>query len=202
MRIPLGGAFVALVMSFALAASASATPNWQVNGANLTKATAFFGGGALKFERSSGSFGHLLCGKVEQKGMVGPGAVGEITSLGEGAQKAFSCSGGTYCSHSTVEAVNLPWHTELATVNGKLSIVIKASESKAPEWALQCPEYKLIDEFCPAATSAKEIENSYESGVGVFFDEDASTGNCSEAGQLKLTGTVGMKVSGGTLGAK
>ena len=112
----LGLALVAVLAVAGIGATGATAYEWQQNGVALTKATAVTGVSTLTLETVLGS-GYSCC-EILRKGTVGPGAAGEFTSItSPSGAKAIPCAitaKGTECaSQVEIEAVGLPWHTEI-----------------------------------------------------------------------------------------
>lgn len=137
----------ALALSGVTAAAASAeTHEWRLDSAPLTKSVKVSQTATYQFkDRAIGA--EFSC-KVEEKGTVGPGAAGQITSV-----KGVSCSDIASCKNPSIEALDLPWNTGLTTFEGGVGNHIT---SKEPEWKWKC---ELLSEkrteFCEVAPTMK-----------------------------------------------
>jgi hypothetical protein len=116
----------------ALSASAATAHEWRWEGLPLTKAEKVVEIGARYEFADAGARITFEC-TVEQKGTVGPGAAGQITSF-----KVSECRTIEGCEASqtpTLEAVHLPWSTELVTFESGLGNTIT---TKGAEWKWTC----------------------------------------------------------------
>ncbi len=153
---------VACTVVFALAAlsaSAATAHEWQLKGKPLseilnTKETATY-----KFidEATGASFNCTF----EEKGTIGLGAEGKITSV-----KEESCqSNNGFCETTpTMEALKLPWSTKLVTYEGGVGNEIT---TKTPEWKWSCrvllssyTEYCAVDPMMETKNVAPNVEET------------------------------------------
>jgi hypothetical protein len=209
MRITLRGALAALVTTIAFAATTSpalaTTHTWTWNGQSLTKAKPFTGKGVLSFDEKALNE-QIKCEGVEESGKVGPGAVGEITSIAKGGAKLISCglrSGRGCQTKINMEALRLPWHTELATVNGELRYVITENKTGETAWKLACEGESQANNECYAGTNSG-ISN-ITNGVEAFFDEKSPTNICVDTPPVGFSTSGGITMTdpeGGALGVK
>ncbi|HUA73936.1 MAG TPA: hypothetical protein VL988_04190 [Solirubrobacteraceae bacterium] len=133
-------------------------------------------------------------GLAVQCTVVKAGTVGteENASLGEVKEvKASGCktTKGT-CAEPTVEAVNLPWKTELALVGEEKREKLK-SAVKSPGWKVLCA--KVATDTCEGATSVKLtnketfVEEEYEAKSEQPICTGGGKGELFGAGKLKAT---------------
>lgn len=197
MRIKiLGLTFVVLLAFGAPAALAASQGAWKVNGEELTAKHNFKAEGTIEIEESH--FGNGYSCPFVQEGTVGPGTVGEITG-----KKVFSCTyrRGTPCESAIeLEALNLPWKTELTTVNGVLRDEIKSGGSGTPEWMVKCKgpagKYEIL---CTGAETSTRVRSASE-GVQATFDGESAKGSCVLGGS-KTLGFKGSEIVKLTEGA-
>jgi hypothetical protein len=166
----------------ALSTTAAAAHEWLQQGLPLTKNINVSGKANYKF--GIGGFGYIRFScEFEEKGTVGAGGKGEITSIKKGTcYENEACQAG---ASQTVEAVHLPWHTELVTFEGGLGNKITTAE---PEWKIKC---KLTDgenltETCgiyPTA-SLKNLSYSVEETL-----KDYGKTRCFSHSKFELEGT-------------
>ncbi len=205
-----GSILLALVVGAFSAASASAH-TWEFEGRPITgspvAAEAYKNKVVLYVPEKSGEDTCTLT----VKGTVGPGAAGTITSItGPSGEKAAPCSvvgrGETLCEGTAHwEAVNLPWATELTTINGKLKQTIKNGGKGTPGWSLKCGGiFGEQTEACGGTTNTGMVNNLPEGKVEAIFNGESPTLPCAgnkplqfPSGVLKIAAT---KV-GGTLKA-
>ncbi len=184
MRItPLAVALLALLALAAGSASAASAHEWQRN----------HGKGSITKPRGISSMGHLVifteseeyaeeetC-SFNEKGTVGPGAAGTITSLtSTSGSKVIECirNEGAICREGKhaprIEAAHLPWDTELTTVEGKLRDEIKSGGSGTPELKMECEGYYNIKDKCPFA-SGVGVENMSNGDVeGIYTRKESN----------------------------
>ena len=197
----LGAAFVAALMLGALLATGASAHSWRLNGSELTKPSAFEDPASLEFENTH--YGdNDLCSFVEN-GAVGAGALGEITSItnktGEKIVKCEVLRTGLCASAVEFEAYDLPWATEITTVNGVLRDVIKADGHGAPGWKIKCKALGSPYEFiCEAATntgianSSKGAELSYDASSPKTGCTIGGSGIFATHGAVRLTTASGI----------
>jgi hypothetical protein len=167
-------AALTVVFAFAaLSASAATAHEWKIRGLGLTKSVPVSQTATYKFldETNGASF---IC-TVEEKGTVGPGAAGKITSI-----KELSCATSSeFCEAApTLEALHLPWSTELVTFEGGLGNEI-TTKSPLPEWKWKCKShFETWTETCGVYPTMKAKNVSL--GVEETFPEKDRTG-CSNS---------------------
>jgi hypothetical protein len=130
--------FVALVMSVAISASASAAPNWKVDGTLLTK------GQVVKVKA-----GHtdtwkwaddlkVTCSVKAKEELIGIGEDQYNSYLFETCKVAEPAS----CSVKEVTALNVgapKWHTKLIAVAGKIFVEVEKAEIQVVVEGTGCP---------------------------------------------------------------
>jgi hypothetical protein len=118
-------AVTALILSAALAATASAAPTWKFNGTELTGSETAVGAAlssSMTIPGVTTECAHFLY-NMKIKNAAGEGK-GEITEL-----PLFECKTQTaVCGVESITAKKLPWPTHLVTVAGKDYIVIEKVE--------------------------------------------------------------------------
>ena len=99
------------------------------------------------------------CSFVE-KGKLEPGGVQQITEIADktSGKKAIKCelilTG--ECNTSSIEAINLPWKAELATVEGELRNVIVSGTKGSPEWRRECKKHEeTFHQACAAFSNTR-----------------------------------------------
>ncbi len=99
------------------------------------------------------------CSFVE-KGKLEPGGVQQITEIADktSGKKAIKCelilTG--ECNTSSIEAVDLPWKAELATVEGELRNVIVSGTKGSPAWRRECKKHEnTFHVECPTFTNTR-----------------------------------------------
>ncbi|HEV3318902.1 MAG TPA: hypothetical protein VG053_04090 [Solirubrobacteraceae bacterium] len=167
------------------ALSVSPPMQWLVNGETLKEAAATTSKGTLKFSDSHGGIFDervtLECG-VTGKGAVDPAAADEVTQWTLAGCKTTA----GICVSPGVSAQNLPWHSELAIVEGSARDKIVSSGKGAPKFTLDC---EGANDECSGSTSTA-VEN-VSGGVDAIFDSRSAKQNCSRggSGQGSIEGT-------------
>lgn len=162
----------------ALSASAATAHEWQMRGEGLTKSTNVTQNATLLFEDTA--LGAAFRCTVEEKGTIGVAGAGQIASI-----KQVSCASVSLCEGATtkIEALKLPWNTELVTFEGGLGNHITTS---SPEWKWQCKmDGETRIETCLAAPTmtVKNVAPNVEETVS------ARTGySCDNGGNLRAEG--------------
>jgi hypothetical protein len=135
----------ALVGALALwcAAPAVASTEWTRNGVAITAAKKVLRSGTIDvLDRPSGLFFELTC-QDTGKGVVKPGTGGEITELS--FSKCQKVTGPPSCEAGVaIEALHLPWTTELAFEEGAVREHYQNSGKGTPELVLKCEEFKKL----------------------------------------------------------
>jgi hypothetical protein len=184
---------VALAFSAVAASAASATTwewytnkdasEWQQSGAKLSEAVATKSKGKVTI------YDAKLKGGVEcegaGEGSAGPGAVDRQSTLALSGcvnSKIINSKGKelpNFCTKiNKVEAVGLPWHTELAEVEGSLHDVIVSEGTKAPGVMFECIVTGTTrKDTCTAKTLNATVSNA-TGGVDATFDDEKL--ECSE----------------------
>ncbi|HEY3829820.1 MAG TPA: hypothetical protein VGL57_11540 [Solirubrobacteraceae bacterium] len=190
----LGLALVAVLAFAGISATGAIAYEWQQNGSALTKATAVTGESTLTLETIVGS--RYSCA-ILRKGTVGPGAAGEFTSItSPSGAKAIPCTithSGTECeSQVEIEAVGLPWHTEITTESRNL---LTASH----EWKITCKDsaHEVTTNWCllPRSTALVNVSG----GVEQAYDSISEHTSCFYGSHFVMTGSELLKTSSGTL---
>jgi hypothetical protein len=151
----------------ALTATAATAHEWRLKGAPLTKSVKFSQTATYTFKDLT--IGAEFICEVEEKGTVGPGAAGQITSV-----KEVSCADKALCKTTpTIEAVRLPWNTELTTFEGGVGNHIT---SKEPEWKWKCEivGFDILTEYCEVAPTMK-VTNLAEGDVEESISDETTS---------------------------
>ncbi|HEY3828022.1 MAG TPA: hypothetical protein VGL57_02385 [Solirubrobacteraceae bacterium] len=192
-----------LVMTLALgalSASAAMAYEWQINGVGLTKASEVHWTSTLSFENSTE--GYAFRCTIAHKGTVSTGGAGEITSVtSSGGAKAIPCELTVHSNDCTsaleIEAVNLPWHTELAAVSGELRDKLTGS----PEIKVLCKGIggESRSNWCKPSTVGP---HNVSGGVEEIYDSNSPHTVCFDDGGAPFVthGVESLTVSAGTLG--
>jgi hypothetical protein len=193
----LGFTFTALLAFGALWVAGASANSWKMNGSPLTQPRSFTAEGTVEVEERYR--GDRYSCAFQQEGTVGPGATGEITG-----KKVYKCAdkGGRLCESAVeLEAVHLPWKTELVTVNGVVRYKVTNGGSGKPYWEIKCTgQGGKIEELCTGAETAMGMIN-VPTGVKASFDSESTKGSCVAGANemLILNGTETIKNGEGTL---
>ncbi|HEV3319690.1 MAG TPA: S53 family peptidase [Solirubrobacteraceae bacterium] len=137
-------------------------------------------------DAKGGTFGERVTVECEVGaiGTVGPGASGAVSSWT--ASKCVPKNG--TCLHSSVEALGLPWYSELISVEGTLRDVIASGGKGLPGYKIKC-EGESADECVGNTTMAAE---NHPEGVTTIFDSRSEKLTCTHggAGAGSLEGTT------------
>jgi hypothetical protein len=170
---------VACAVAFAFAAlwtTAATAHEWLKNGQPLTKSVNVTQKATYKWEQY-GTRIEFSC-TVEEKGTVGPGAAGQITSI-----KEVECHYLNGCQGPvTIEARKLPWNTELQTFEGGVGNHITSSQ---PEWRWECEFVgEQRTETCAAVPtlSVKNLSLNVEESVHGVWNTRQCSGTGLETG--------------------
>ncbi len=141
------------------------------------------------------------CTVVSKRTLTSEGH-GEITSLksSEGT-KLIPCEvekRGSGCeSGMKMEALHLPWSTELATVDGVLQDKIVAGvDGSTPEWELTCKTNEGYTNWCKVPSSI----TPYTVGGGIDEVTAASPSSVCWEGNLQMQGSERLTSTKGTVG--
>ncbi|HEY3828915.1 MAG TPA: hypothetical protein VGL57_06940 [Solirubrobacteraceae bacterium] len=151
---------VALALG-ALSASAAMAHEWKVSGNPVISPTKAESEGTLQFENTTEQYS-FQC-KFRRKVELEPGGLGEITSItSTSGAKVLKCETKTSSAcekEAEIEALHLPWRTELVTINGELRNKIVKGGGQ-PEWKITCFLFRIkTPNWCYATTNAG-IKNS------------------------------------------
>ncbi|HEY3830422.1 MAG TPA: hypothetical protein VGL57_14610 [Solirubrobacteraceae bacterium] len=177
----LSGACALVCALTALSASVATAHEWLQSGIPLGKSVNVTQKASYKF--GIGGFSYIRFGcEFEVKGTVGVGGKGEVTSV-----KEVKCYENNACqagASQTVEAVHLPWHTELVTFEGGLGNKITTAE---PEWKVKCKlaSGENLTETCEiySTASLKNLSFSVEETL-----KDYSKTRCLNHSDFELEG--------------
>lgn len=156
------GVLLGAMLAFAglWGAGVASAATWHQGGIELEEATRYKSTvGTAYFEASSPTNGtreYTLGCAMQTKGLVGPGSQGKITGATDShgftkMECSLAQSGIETCAPpETVEAVDLPWTTELVSVGSEVRNVIKAGSGGAPGWKITCYQGETqLTEKCP-----------------------------------------------------
>jgi hypothetical protein len=181
-------------------AVANAQDGWRLNGTQLGGPLGTSWSGKVKVTDAKTVAGALSleCEDTVEgsSGMAGFGEVTKLTASKCGAAKV--CESG---ASNTIEPLNLPWYSELVTVEGTIRDVVRSSGNGTPGLAVHCKVVgvKMVDEC--SGTLSLNTKNT-ESGVSATFNAgeklnctDSEPGAGSVEGGQSLTATGGGKLS-------
>jgi hypothetical protein len=177
----------ALALCIAVPAVASARVAWHANYQPVTSAVATEWSGKIKLTSTGVPRGSGVECTDTVTGTATSGGAGEVTKV-----TTSGCKGtGGLCQltekNSAITALNLPWRTELESVEGVLRNVLVSSGKGTPGLKLECEAGVKDVEEC-AGTLGTSMTNT-ESGVsGAFISTEKLT--CDYEGKAVGTGTV------------
>lgn len=187
------GCATALVWSALVAASASATVEWQLQAISVGFTMKVKSGGTLKLTDSKvKTLGSITveCTIVDE-GTVGKEGVDEITSI-----SAEGCKGGELCKKPTAKPIGLPWKTQLAEVGGRIDDEIKAEKLG---WSIECEVSKvgnIVDE-CTTKSTNTEVVNVLAGVEAKFSEKVSGKSKCTQSKEEETGTVVGTDTSEG-----
>jgi hypothetical protein len=197
-----GLAFSAMLLISGLAvANASAAPQWTLNGAAIGSAVATTGSGTLELTDENGFFGSTVTVKCSGSttGTAGPGAADTTTTV-----TVSSCTTvAGPCGSPSASPANLPWKTELATVEGVVRDKITSDGKGAPGYTVTCTVLgSRITDTCTSERGQPKVTLN-KSPVPIEFDAGSGTADCTLGGKGAghVRGSLTVKSSAGTLTA-
>lgn len=199
------GTLTVAVLALFLCTQASAWaagPEWRVNDTALTESTGTEWSGKIKVADSNAPGGAVTVECEDSaEGPVGPGKAGEITKWTASKcvfVKKGACETG---STPTVEAVNLPWHTELVTVEGATRDSITNGGKGAPGYQRTCRVLGLkVPDICTGTLSATVADG--ESGVtATLLGSEKLSCTQTKEGTGSTEGSQNVKAPAGKLSA-
>jgi hypothetical protein len=191
-------ALTALIALGALSATGASAESWKLHGSKVTESLPVTAEGNI--ELTEHSWGYSISCPFKQKGTV-QGATGTITG-----EKKFLCTpviGNGVCESAIeLEALNLPWTTELAAVGGFVRNSIKSSVG-VPEWLSKCTGTRGKTEILCGIQTSTGMFNASE-GVEAWFDSESPKGNCLPGGGygLAFNGAETIRATSGLLGVE
>ncbi len=178
-------------------ACTKALPAGKFEWVEIKAATAVTEEGELEFEDSKTSLGavRLKC-KVVSVGTVGPGSEDTIEKVTTSGCKVVK---GT-CGSPTVEAIHLPWKTELTEIGGEIRDILKSGGTGLPGYKSTCTVIIKISDTCEAETNAA-VQYNLTGGVAeVKFDPKSPKATCTQS--KAATGSVEGTLTGTTKGIR
>ena len=135
-----------LVLCAAVPALASARVGWRLNGTPLTESVGNSWKGKVKLADTKASVPMTVECEETAEGSSGTGGAGEVTKW-----TMSGCVGLEGCGKTGVEvtSLNLPWHSELAVVEGTLRDVLASGGKGTPGFKLVCKVLGLrVEDEC------------------------------------------------------
>jgi len=196
-----GLAFSAMFLISGLAVASASAHEWTLNGAPITTAVATTGSGKLTLTDTNGFFGSTVSVTCTgtTTGTAGPGAVDTTSTV---TVSSCTTDEGT-CGSPSATAVDLPWKTELSTVNGVVRDTIRADGNGQPGYAVTCTVggFRITDTCKSERGQPKVTLNT--SPVPIEFDAESGTADCTNggAGAGHVRGSLTVSSKSGTLTA-
>jgi hypothetical protein len=195
------GVALGVVVAFsanAAAASAAETAQWLAAGAEIGSPLAVKGETITNLLLEDSGIGIAIEMAVTATGTVGPLEADLLEKLTVVSAKLVSKKEGPCEKLEVVEAVDLPWTTELYLAGTAYRDRITAeAEGKAPGWLVQCKALGLKATDTCTGTFSTLMEN-----IGGSKDVDAEVNKESEEESLNCTlggAKKGLMLTGGTL---
>ena len=182
------------------AVAGAASPSWAFNGSPLTKSVATTWSGKITITDGGPGAGPQSVECAEKgEGSAGTGGAGEITKL-----TLSECATIKTCQKSeiTAEPVNLPWHTELVSIEGTLHDKLVSGGSGTPGINVKCKVLGIkIEDKC-SGTLGTTTSNTSE-GVTAAFSASEKL-NCAIGGSNSgyVEGSQKIVAAGGVLSAE
>jgi hypothetical protein len=127
-------------------------------------------------------------------GSVGATYNGEITSATMSGCSGGGGSGGCEVNGASIEAINLPWHTELATIEGKINDAFKTTKNG---FKLKCKVAGVgnITDECPVIPKARITNASRD--VTATFNREKFSCSLGQSGGGSLEGSETTELTAG-----
>ncbi len=191
-----GVALAAMLMLGAVSASVAAAYEWQLSGVPITEAKAVSWTSTVTFENEAEGYTYRCA--IAHKGTVGPGAKSEITSItNTSGEKAISCEllhKSVDCESAVeIEAVGLPWASELSVGDSELRNTLTSHEK---EWKVKCKGSEPTN-WC--AVSPSMGMHNIGTGVEETYDSNSPGTACFDNAGTSLY-TRGAEVPKPTIG--
>ena len=128
-----------------LTAADNPPEGWRLGGVLLTGAQSAKSSGTLTFAaKNEGGIVDTVECKTSGEEAVGPRVAGEVTKWA--ATGCVNSHGD--CPTPTITARNLPWHTELVTIEGAIRDLLTSSGKGTPEYELRCGSANEYEYAC------------------------------------------------------
>jgi hypothetical protein len=178
--------FAVLAFSAVAAASAFAESEWLIDGAVVTAATQSLSEGELLLcDDKGGLSGQKVCVHCSglDVGTVGPGKadkVTEITNLAGTSKDITDCTNDENCpAPILVEAVHLPWTTEVILSGTTFRDLIGPGTGGEPGYTVSCFG---VSDTCTGHTSTLLENKVAENDVLALFEPAVEPGTCTRGG--------------------
>jgi hypothetical protein len=176
-----GATLVALLSLAALTTASASAHYWAHNGIPLTAAEKVESFGTLHF--NEGAVGVSYRCTLDGKVTVGPGALGEVTSVvSEKGASVIPCTVekvGIFDDTSVeIKAVNLPWKTELVTLYEELRN-LKLETGGTPGWEVKLNSPSNGKETWACVAAGSTAMHNKVSGVEAVYNEKTPVTKCS-----------------------
>jgi hypothetical protein len=166
---------------------------WRESGGQLTGKEPLTWGGTIGLTDANSLYKLGLKCEDAGSGAAGPGVEGEVKSL-----TMSNCvpSGSSNCERTgaSIEAINLPWHTELATIEGALTDDLATSAGLK----LKCEVagFGTVTDECKALPGPR-MKNTSSTTVTAEFEGVRFTCSLGSSGEGELEGVQTIKSSTG-----
>jgi hypothetical protein len=152
---------------------------WHLDGAMLTESLATSWKGKLKLTdtviNQNGMNGGAECEDTAE-GPVVPGNTGEITKVT--MSKCVAVAPCEASSSTSLEALDLPWHTELVAIEGATHYVLAGSGHGEPEVRMKCKWLgSLLTDECRASALNMTTTNGTSGVTATFITSEKLTCN-------------------------
>ena len=180
-----------LASSGTLSAEAGGALTWLHNEAPITEASAIGWKGTVTLSDFINGLGTIAV-KCEDTGSGTAGVLGS----GEMTQWTISNCSPVFSSHceseAAIEALHLPWHTELAVVEGAIRNVITNGGKGTPLYKLKCKASGTnITDECPVPNMAM---TNTKSGVTATFEKEKFSCVAGPSGDGQLEGSQAIEL--------
>jgi hypothetical protein len=190
----------ALALWVAVPAMASAaTASWVLNGRPLSESVATTWSGKVVVTDSGASQQESVECTEKGEGSVGAGAAGELTKL---ALSECATIKGCGATGITAEPVNLPWHTELVSVEGASRDRLVSGGKGTPGIKVECKVLGVkIPDTC-SGTLGATTSNTSEGITATFSASEKLTCSIGGTNSGSLGGSQKIATTGGVLSAE
>jgi hypothetical protein len=178
-----------------LSAEVEEQPVWLANGTQILAPNAVGWKGTLKLSDTVPAIGTVTVSCEDTgTGQAGAGASGEL-----GKWTISNCTPSGACqSSASIEATGLPWHTELALVEGVVrDLYVGAPGARGYKLKCKTTGGEVITDECPwlPATTITNTEN----GVNLTYKKESRTCTQGTGAGAELSGSQAVSLSAGGL---